>query len=35
MFQQEIAQLNLQRLKTGEKRWIGNLQGSAAALLFK
>ncbi|WP_374574994.1 transcription-repair coupling factor [Acinetobacter sp.] len=35
MFQQEISQLNLARLKAGEKRWIGNLQGSAAGLLFK
>lgn len=35
MFQQEIAQLNLFKLKAGDKRWIGQLQGSAAALLFK
>jgi len=35
MFQQEISQLNLQQLKAGEKRWVGNLQGSSAALLFK
>ena len=35
MFQQEIAQLNLSKLKAGDKRWIGQLQGSAAALLFK
>ena len=35
MFQHEISQLNLAQLKAGEKRWIGNLQGSAAALLFK
>lgn len=35
MFQHEIFQLNLAQLKAGEKRWIGNLQGSAAALLFK
>ena len=35
MFQQEISQLNLARLKAGEKRWIGNLQGSAMGLLFK
>lgn len=35
MFEQEIAQLNLSRLKAGDKRWIGQLQGSAAALLFK
>lgn len=35
MFQQEISQLNLARLKAGEKRWIGNLQGSATGLLFK
>lgn len=35
MFQQEISQLNVDSLKAGEKRWVGNLQGSAAALLFK
>ena len=35
MFQQEISQLNLKQLKAGEKRWVGNLQGSSAALLFK
>ena len=35
MFQDSIAQLQLKKLKVGEKRWIGNLQGSAAALLFK
>ncbi|MCH7337655.1 transcription-repair coupling factor [Acinetobacter sp. NIPH 2699] len=35
MFQQEISQLNLQQLKAGEKRWIGSLLGSSAALLFK
>lgn len=35
MFQHEISKLNLAQLKAGEKRWIGNLQGSAAALLFK
>ncbi|QXW24637.1 transcription-repair coupling factor [Acinetobacter johnsonii] len=35
MFQQEISQLKLGQLKAGEKRWIGNLQGSAAGLLFK
>lgn len=35
MFQQEISQLNLQQLKTGEKRWVGSLLGSSAALLFK
>ncbi|MCW8038082.1 MULTISPECIES: transcription-repair coupling factor [Acinetobacter] len=35
MFQQEISQLKLSQLKAGEKRWIGNLQGSAAGLLFK
>ena len=35
MFQQEISQLNLKQLKAGEKRWIGNLQGSATGLLFK
>lgn len=35
MFQQEISQLNLQQLKAGEKRWVGALLGSSAALLFK
>ncbi|WP_060465718.1 transcription-repair coupling factor [Acinetobacter sp. LMB-5] len=35
MFQQEISQLNLQQLKVGEKRWVGSLLGSSAALLFK
>ena len=35
MFQQEISQLNLQQFKAGEKRWIGSLLGSSAALLFK
>lgn len=35
MFQQEISQLNLQQLKAGEKRWVGSLLGSSAALLFK
>lgn len=35
MFQQEISQLKLPQLKAGEKRWVGNLQGSSAALLFK
>ncbi|WP_353140550.1 transcription-repair coupling factor [Acinetobacter pragensis] len=35
MFQQEISQLKLSQLKAGEKRWIGNLQGSATGLLFK
>ena len=35
MFQQEISQLILQQLKAGEKRWIGSLLGSSAALLFK
>ena len=35
MFQQEISQLKLQQFKAGEKRWIGSLLGSAAALLFK
>lgn len=35
MFQQEISQLNLKQLKAGEKRRVGNLQGSSAALLFK
>lgn len=35
MFQKEISQLNLSQLKAGEKRWIGSILGSAAALLFK
>ena len=35
MFQQEISQLNLKQFKAGEKRWIGSLLGSSAALLFK
>lgn len=35
MFQQEVSQLNLQQLKAGEKRWVGSLLGSSAALLFK
>ncbi|WP_213687202.1 transcription-repair coupling factor [Acinetobacter sp. WY4] len=35
MFQQEISQLNLPQLKVGEKRWLGNLQGSSTALLLK
>ncbi|QIO05996.1 transcription-repair coupling factor [Acinetobacter shaoyimingii] len=35
MFQQEISQLNLKQLKINEKRWIGNMLGSSAALLFK
>ena len=35
MFQQEISQLNLKQLKAGERRWLGNLQGSSTALLLK
>lgn len=35
MFQQEISQLNLPQLKAGEKRRLGNLQGSSTALLLK
>lgn len=35
MFQQEISQLNLPQFKAGEKRWLGNLQGSSTALLLK
>ncbi len=35
MFQKEISQLNLPQLKAGEKRWIGSLLGSSAALFFK
>ena len=35
MFQKEISELNLKQLKAGEKRWIGSMLGSSAALLFK
>ena len=35
MFKQEISDLNLKQLKAGEKRWIGSILGSSAALLFK
>ena len=35
MFQQIISQLDLKKLKSNEKRWIGTLFGSAAALLLK
>lgn len=35
MFQKEISQLNLKQLKAGEKRWVGSLLGSSAALLLK
>ena len=35
MFKQEISELNLKQLKAGEKRWIGSMLGSSAALLFK
>lgn len=35
MFKQEISDLNLKQLKAGEKRWIGSMLGSSAALLFK
>ncbi|ANF81693.1 transcription-repair coupling factor [Acinetobacter sp. NCu2D-2] len=35
MFQQEIKQLNLSKLKSGEKRWLGNLHGSATGFLLK
>ncbi len=35
MFKQEISDLNLKQLKAGEKRWIGTMLGSSAALLFK
>ena len=35
MFKQEISDLNLKKLKAGEKRWIGSMLGSSAALLFK
>ena len=35
MFQTEISQLHLKQLKSGEKRWIGNMLGSSAALLLK
>jgi transcription-repair coupling factor (superfamily II helicase) len=34
MFQEEISQLNVQQLKAGEKRWLGNLLGSSAALFI-
>ncbi len=35
MFQKEISELNLKQLKAGEKRWIGGMLGSSAALLIK
>ncbi len=35
MFQKEISQLNLSQIKSGEKRWLGALKGSAIALLLK
>ncbi|SPL71234.1 transcription-repair coupling factor [Acinetobacter stercoris] len=35
MFQKEILELNLKQIKSGEKRWIGNMLGSSASLLFK
>ena len=35
MFQNEISQLNIKQLKSNEKRWVGTIHGSAAALLFK
>lgn len=35
MFQNEISQLNIKQLKPNEKRWVGTINGSAAALLFK
>ena len=35
MFQQTISQLDLKKLKPGEKRWIGTLFGSAGALFIK
>lgn len=35
MFQQIISQLDLKKLKPNEKRWIGTLFGSSAALLLK
>ncbi|SJX22881.1 Transcription-repair-coupling factor [Acinetobacter johnsonii] len=35
MFQEEISQLNVQQLKAGEKRWLGNLLGSSAALFIQ
>ncbi|MFB2538325.1 MULTISPECIES: transcription-repair coupling factor [unclassified Acinetobacter] len=33
-FQDTIAELDLSRLKKGERRWLGNLQGSAASLIL-
>ncbi|TCM68421.1 transcription-repair coupling factor [Acinetobacter calcoaceticus] len=35
MFQDIITQLDLKKLKPNEKRWVGSLLGSAAALLLK
>lgn len=35
MFEKEISQLKLNQLKVNEKRWVGGLLGSSAALLFK
>ncbi len=35
IFARYIDQLALSKLKSGEKRWVGSLQGSAAALLLK
>lgn len=35
MFEHIITQLDLKKLKANEKRWVGSLLGSAAALLFK
>lgn len=35
MFEKEISQLKLNQLKINEKRWVGGLLGSSAALLFK
>ena len=35
MFQSEISKLNIKQLKQNEKRWVGSLAGSSAALLFK
>lgn len=35
MFEHIITELDLKKLKSNEKRWVGSLLGSAAALLFK
>lgn len=35
MFQKQTSQLNLSQLKLGEKRWVGQMLGSAAGLFIK